>query len=359
MTLGDLLKLTGPARLWLPVQPGYPAITIGGCIAANVHGKNPAQSGTFRHSVIDVTLFHPAHGTLRVSASKESASFDLTCGGYGLTGIILAATLRLAPLPGTRLSRVRIPLRDLQAGLACVRATPPDCAFTYTWQDAAPGARPFGRGIAYRGTFVVGAPRPRDVHARYWRLRAAGARLPVSGWNRWTAGAINWGYRVLESAKPDATEISLFDSLFPFARRPGIFLLFGRCGFVEYQTIVSDDRAEYFLERLERLLGGSRLPSVLLSMKRFAGTQRHLRFERDGVSITLMLKRSKAVLAFLPSLDQLVVETGGLPNIIKDSRLPGPVVKTLYPEYEVFRRELNSYDPRRLFRSELSERLEV
>ena len=359
ITLGDLLKLTTPAGLWLPVQPGYPAITIGGCIAANVHGKNPAQSGTFRHSVVDITLFHPSHGTLRITKEREACVFDLTCGGYGLTGIILAATLRLAPLQSSRLSRVRIPLRDLKAGLDCVLATSADCAFTYTWQDASPSARPFGRGVAYQGTFVEEIPQVRDAGSHYWLLSAGGATLPVSVWNRWTAGIINWSHRILETVKPRDTEISLFDSLFPFARRPEIFLLFGRSGFVEYQIIVSDDRAEYFLERLERFLSGSHLPSVLLSMKRFAGEQRLIRFERDGVSVTLMLKRSKTVLAFLPLLDQLVVEMGGLPNIIKDSRLPGHVVQKLYPEYEIFRQQLHIYDPARLFRSELSERLEL
>ena len=50
-------------------------------------------------------------------------------------------------------------------------------------------------------------------------------------------------------------------------------------------------------------------------------------------------------------------EHGGWPNIIKDSRLTADVVSAAYPEYERFRLALRSFDPKRLYRSELSERL--
>ncbi len=357
ITVGELLKLTAPAGLWLPVQPGYPAITVGGCIAANVHGKNPYVSGTFRHSVLDITLVHPRHGTVRLDASRDRELFDLTIGGYGLTGLITAATLRLAPLPGTRLSMRRIPLEDLASGLAHVLASSPQCAFSYTWQDAAPSARPFGRGIAYEGTFVVGPPRLEDCGCAYWRIGPGSSRLPVSAWNRRTAGVVNWAYRAVELLKPAVKEISLFDSLFPFARRPEIFLMFGRRGFIEYQVIVPRDRAEVYVRGLQSLLARGGLPSVLVSMKLFKGTQRLLRFEGDGACVTLYLARTNSAADVLPVLDELAVKTGSIPNIIKDSRLPLSAVRSLYPEYDLFRTALRSYDPERLLRSELSERL--
>jgi len=58
---------------------------VGGCIAANVHGKNQVREGTFVDSVLDLTLFHPDRGVLRLSPDTMPGLFDLTCGGYGLT----------------------------------------------------------------------------------------------------------------------------------------------------------------------------------------------------------------------------------------------------------------------------------
>lgn len=356
MSLGDLLAVTAPVQLWLPVQPGYPAITVGGCIAPNVHGKNPARSRTFRHSVIDLTLCHPVFGTMRIDAQSHPELFELTCGGFGLTGVIVAATLRLEPLPGSRLSVRRVPLRDLSEGLARLNARPVDDAFTYTWHDGAP-ARPFGRGVAYEGTFLPGPARREDADLLYRRVNPIGQRVPLSAWNRWTTRFFNSGHRFREGARPGVSELSIFDSLFPFAHRPGIFLMFGRPGFIEYQAIVPDARVETYLERLSREFIDRRLPSVLVSMKRFRGTPRWLRFEGDGVCVTVYLVRTAAATRFLPELDRLALETGSLANIMKDSRMPAAVVRAMYPEYHAFRDELRRFDPERRFRSELAERL--
>ena len=138
MRLEQLLALTAPRGLILPVQPGYPAITVGGCVAANVHGKNPEREGTFRRSVVDVTLLHPRLGTLRVEPGDEPALFELTCGGYGLTGIILAATLRLEALPGWTAVVERVPIESLAEGLARVRERTEGASFAYTWHEGTP-----------------------------------------------------------------------------------------------------------------------------------------------------------------------------------------------------------------------------
>ena len=54
-----------------------------------------------------------------------------------------------------------------------------------------------------------------------------------------------------------------------------------------------------------------------------------------------------------------MIEHGGWSNLIKDSRLSARVVEATYPECEQFRARLRSFDPRRLYRSELSERLRL
>jgi decaprenylphospho-beta-D-ribofuranose 2-oxidase len=95
----------------------------------------------------------------------------------------------------------------------------------------------------------------------------------------------------------------------------------------------------------------------MLALRLFRGEQRLLRFEGDGLCLTLDLARSARGVAFLERLDELTAAVGGLPNLIKDSRLPAAVVRRCYPEYERFSDELRRFDPARLFQSELSMRL--
>ena len=358
MQLGDLLDLTAPQGLWLPVQPGYPAITVGGCIAANVHGKNPYREGTFLGSVQELTLFHPRRGTVRVDREREPEVFELTCGGYGLTGVILSATLRLEPLPGAGVSVRRIPIGTLAEGLAAVREETQDSTFAYTWHDGSPVAGTLGRGFVFRADIPPGPLPARGFVPPYRRIDAARrARLAVPLWGRFTTRLLGAGFRLLESRRPEQTRIPLFDAIFPFARRGEYFVLFGRRGLAEYQALVPDDAVGAFLAELEREILAHRAPVVMMSMKLFRGTQRFLRFERDGVCVTLDLVRSAAGLDFLARLDGLVAEAGGLPHIIKDSRLPAAVVRRCYPEYELFRERLRAYDPERIFVSELSRML--
>src|SRR5260370_21180491 len=60
--LGSIALWAAERKLSMPVLSGDPAITVGGCIAANAHGKNPLPDGTVIDWVEDVTLDLPPHG---------------------------------------------------------------------------------------------------------------------------------------------------------------------------------------------------------------------------------------------------------------------------------------------------------
>ena len=77
-------------------QTGADRLTIGGCLAANVHGRGL----TLPPFVGDVESFRlvDARGELvNCSRSERSELFALAIGGYGLFGVIYSVTLRLVP----------------------------------------------------------------------------------------------------------------------------------------------------------------------------------------------------------------------------------------------------------------------
>jgi decaprenylphospho-beta-D-ribofuranose 2-oxidase len=356
-TLETVLSITGPRNLMLSVQPGYPQITIGGCIAANVHGKNPFLEGTFAHQVESLTLFHPRYGTLEISRRSSPDLFHLTCGGLGLTGVILSATLRLQAVPGFSTSVERTEIGSLSEGLHAARSLTEGSAFAYTWHDGVPHRSSFGRGFVYRGRITPGKPYP-TARRRYRRIDAATRRnFPLSLLRDSTARLLTWGFWATERFKRRTIDMPLFDAIFPFARRSEYFLLFGRRGLAEAQVIVPDAQIEGFLGELQALLLRERPGSVMISMKLFRGEPRLLCFEGSGVCVTIDFARSSATTKFLGVFDEMCVTAGALPNLIKDSRIPLEVVRRCYPGYEEFRDRIQTHDPERLFRSELSQRL--
>src|ERR1700688_1204279 len=93
MRIGELFDFLALHGHYLRVQPGHGAISVGGCIAADVHGKNPLRDGTFLSQIESLRLFHPAHGIVDLSNDRNPELFRATCGGYGSTGIIMSACL--------------------------------------------------------------------------------------------------------------------------------------------------------------------------------------------------------------------------------------------------------------------------
>ena len=93
-----------PRGWFLPVTPGTKYVTLGGCFAADVHGKNHHADGTFSHHVTEIELM-AANGTrMRCTRDMNADLFWASAGGMGLTGIITEITLQLLPVETTFVS---------------------------------------------------------------------------------------------------------------------------------------------------------------------------------------------------------------------------------------------------------------
>ena len=123
----------------------------------------------------------------------------------------------------------------------------------------------------------------------------------------------------------------LFDALFPFAKRGAYLLLYGRRGLAEYQSLVPHAAAAGFLAGSSGKLLQARPPLVMASLKLFRGEPGFVRFEADGVCVTLDLVRTPDALRFLERVDAMTLAARGLPHIVKDSRLPASVAARALP----------------------------
>ncbi len=194
MNLGDLFAITGPKGLLLPVQPGYPGITIGGCIAADVHGKNPYADGTFSRLVESLALYHPRYGVMTADRHTNAEAFELTHGGYGLTGVILSAKLKLARVSGWVASVQRVEVGSPLEALDRLHELTDGAELAYTWHDAVPRVATFGRGFVYRGVLEEGGSFS-SATLTHRRLDASSRRwLPHSLMGQTGAGFLTRGF---------------------------------------------------------------------------------------------------------------------------------------------------------------------
>jgi decaprenylphospho-beta-D-ribofuranose 2-oxidase len=355
-SLERLLAWAQRKNLHLPVLPGYPLITVGGCVAADVHGKNPLRDGTFSDWVEAMTIFHPARGYRSVTRDTDPDLFETTCGGYGLTGLIVDVTLRLAPMAARNVRLSRVATASLAESVDRLREAA-EVDFAYSWNDGAARKADFGRGILFFGRWTD-EPCAAKAHAYSPMSASSRARSPVSLWNRATARPANAVFRRL--AAYQATQVkSAFDAAFPFARQTLYHRLYGRPGLAEIQVLVPDARVTDFISGLSAIVHDIEPPLVLMSMKQFAGRRQSLGMAGSGMLFALDLARNEATNRFVTAIDALTIAVGAQPNVAKDSRLPAEIAARALPHYDVFRRRVRELDPDRLYQSELSRRLQL
>ena len=349
----DLMEWALSRQLYFPVLPGYPLITVGGCIAADVHGKNPYKDGTFSDWVKEITVFHPQKGYQLCSAQSRSDLFAMTCGGYGLTGVITDVTLQLAQLPASSIALSRTRVDSLEAAISVLSSS--DADITYSWHDACHGSN-FGRGIVYNGRWYdEGA----QIQPMRFRPMTADTRasLRFCAWNGLSARCVNTAMILRSRYLKRASVMSILDASFPFASNVYFHKLFGRRGLSESQMLVDEDRIVGFLEALQKLVTDMRAPTMMLSIKRFRGAQKSLSMSGAGYLVAVDCYRNHRTDDFLHRLDELMLEVGGQPNLSKDSRLPEDIARMSIASFSEFERDLFDYDSERTMRSELSARL--
>jgi FAD/FMN-containing dehydrogenase len=104
--IAELHRLqAGAAAPWTIVQKqtGADALTLGGAVAANIHGRG-LRLAPFVQDIESLELVDAQGRLLSCSRTGNPELFALAVGGYGLFGVVTAVTLRL--MPRTRVRRV-------------------------------------------------------------------------------------------------------------------------------------------------------------------------------------------------------------------------------------------------------------
>ena len=357
ISLKKLLTWSFSKQLFLPVLPGQPEITVGGCVAANVHGKNPYKDGTFMEQVEWIELSHPTLGTKIISRSNEKKIFNATCGGLGLTGIITKVALKLQKLSSEIVILSPKKTESLKNTLEIMKQHTSD-DLLYSWNMGSTLFN-FGKGIVTSGIFSDDSSSKTPQIKERKGMNSNDRLLPFSLWNTLSSPIINSINQKIQSGK-NIVKKDVYSVLFPFVGTARMFYgLYGSNGFNEYQVLIKKKYSVEFIDDLTKLIKSEKPSLTILVMKLFNGKQKLLHFSDEGLSIILNLKHCNSTLKFLKKLDDIVISYKALPYIVKDSRLTKEVVEQCYPEYHVFKEILNEIDPKRIFKSELSERMNL
>lgn len=353
----QLLRRCLPHGWSLPVLPGTRHLTLGGAIAADVHGKNHWTDGSIG-SWLDEIVLVDGTGTRRV-LHPEDPAFWATVGGMGLTGLIVSATLRLVPVESTWLEVDNRRCGDLDAVLVELDDAARAERWAVAWVDGLARGRDRGRGVVSRARVLPAARVPTGSPLAYDPHRVLTAPpVPFSLVTPATARAFNalW----LRRPQQDATVLSSLSAFFhPLDGVRSWNRLYGPRGFLQYQCVVPPDASGLLGTVLERL-GGSGAAPFLGVLKRFGAAGRGLlSFPRPGWSLAVDVPLRPGLGEVLDGLDALVAGVGGAVYLAKDARTSRRLIPVMYPKLDEWRAVQAQLDPGRRFQSDLDRRLEL
>lgn len=359
--LGDIIAAF-LSRGWFPlVTPGTKFVTLGGAIAADVHGKNHHKDGSFRTCVDWIDVMGPDGEIRRFSPTDDAALFDHTLGGMGLTGIILRAAIRLRPVETAWIRQTTIAAPNLKAAMVAFEAAQ-DATYSVAWIDCLGTGGDLGRSLVMLGEHAVRAdlsPRQAQVPFRIKSRRKLSVPmdLPAFTLNSLTVRAFNALY-YWAGARKTGTQLVDWDSYFyPLDAILGWNRIYGRKGFAQFQCVLPLDRSETGLTALLSEIAKTGSGSFLAVLKRFGKQDSAFSFPMEGYTLALDFPVTPKTLALLERLDQITIAHGGRFYLAKDSRMTSATLRASDPRAADFQAHRDSHGFTSRFRSAQSERL--
>ena len=361
VTLDQIIRDFAP-RGWFPmITPGTKFVTVGGCIANDVHGKAHHAQGCFSSSVDHMTMLLASGDVVRASRDQNTDLFWATFGGMGLLGVVLTAQIRLRRIETTYFRKKSIQVKDLESMLAALEEN--DRSFSYsvaTLDVTAKGPR-IGRGVVSVGEAARRADLPPRLAADPLRLGSPPRitvpfDLPELTLNPVSIRLVNWVIQRIQKSRAPLGHYDAF--LYPLDKIAYWNRGYGRRGFTQYQFVIPfADGHRHMRAILEAILSSGELP-FLNVLKRFGKeSEGVLSFPRAGYTLAIDFPIRTNTVSLLRRLDAMVCDAGGRVYLGKDSYLEAEMFRRMYPAVEGWLATKAKYDPEGVFTSDLGRRL--
>jgi FAD/FMN-containing dehydrogenase len=357
----DIIDSFLPRGWFLPVTPGTKFVTLGGMIAADVHGKNHHVDGSFGNFVDWIEVMEPDGSVTRCSARKNAALFDWTVGGMGLTGVILRAALRLRPVDTAWIRQNLQPTADLEETIDAFEAAQ-EATYSVAWIDCLSRGAQQGRSLVMLGEHATleDLPKPRrrrPYETRRKRKLSVPLTPPAVLMNGLTVRTFNSLY-YWNGTRNAGTGLVDWDSYFyPLDAILNWNRIYGRRGFAQFQCVLPLDASRAGLQALLGAISQAGAGSFLAVLKRMGPQQRRFSFPMEGYTLALDFPVSPRTLRLMERLDDITLAHGGRFYLAKDSRMSADTLRRSDPRTEDFLKMRQSKARQTAFASAQSERL--
>lgn len=353
--LSEILQVFVPKGWFLSVTPGTKLITVGGAIASDVHGKNHHVAGSFSDSVIEFTMMLPSGEVIICSHDDNSDFFKATCGGMGLTGIILNAKIKLKPINSSMIDQVSIKTKNLKETFEAFEQYK-EYTYSVAWIDCLAKGNNLGRCL-----LMVGE------HADDGNLKYGGGfkatipfEFPTFALNNFSVKIFNMLYYSKAKSGISKQTVSLDSFFYPLDAIGHWNRIYGKNGFTQYQFVLPVKKSYEGLSKILSKIANSGKGSFLAVLKLFGkGNANWLSFPMEGYTLALDFKIESGLFELLDEIDKIVLDFGGRFYLSKDVRVSKETFEVGYNDISKFRDFRHNNKMSEKFNSLQSERIGI
>lgn len=356
-SLVELNRLFVPRGFFPPVTPGTKYVTLGGMVAADVHGKNQHAAGNIGHHVRSLAIRVADGRVVECSREEERELFLATIGGMGLTGVVLEVELALDRIPTAWIRQESRRIRDIDEFQEALEESAPRWPFTVGWIDCLSTGRDLGRGTLMCGRWAEPgeAPARPPAEKRKSALHFDWPEVLLNPLSIHAFNTLNY-WRHLPLVKTGIVDYESF--WYPLDAVREWNRMYGKRGFTQYQCVLPRKAGRGSARRLLELLTSLGGASFLAVIKDFGKeSEGMLSFPTPGITVALDIPVRDDTQRIVDALNELVIREGGRIYLAKDSFTRAEHYRAMDPRIDAFNAVRDRWDPDRRYKSALSVRL--
>lgn len=362
VSLGEIIRVFGP-RGWFPaITPGTKFVTVGGCIANDIHGKAHHAQGSFAACVDSMTVLLASGEVVTASPTENADLFWASFGGMGLLGVVLTATIRLRRIETTYFRQKKIHAGSLEEMMQALDAADHEYPYSVATLDIMARGPRLGAGILVVGDHATRAELPEKFANHPLRLSSPKPRievpfeLPEITLNRLTIRLVN---AIILAIQAREAAFSHYEGFFyPLDLLGSWYRGYGRSGFTQYQFVIPfEDGPRRMREILEVILTSGQLPFLNILKRMGKESQGLLSFPREGYTFAIDFPIRSGTAELIERLDRMILDAGGRIYLGKDSFVRPDTFRAMYPNLDRWLAIKEKYDPNGVFSSDLGRRV--
>ena len=352
ITIKSILENIIPSGWFIPVSPGTSFATLGGSIASDVHGKNHHVLGSFGEHVKGIRIMLGNGNIENISCDNNSDLFHATCGGMGLTGIILSATIKLISIKSSQIIQTELKSNSLEETCSIFEENQ-KAQYSVAWLDCFAREKFIGKGIITLGEHSEKG----NLNFNIKKKINISNNFPSFILNKYSISIFNKLYYAYHKNNRKKF-VHLFDYFYPLDKINNWNRLYGKNGFIQYQFVIPNDQVVKNLKLILNKISEFGISPFLGVLKKFGKQNDNLlSFPMSGYTLAMDIKIDKKLFKSIQELDKIVIDLGGRIYLTKDSLMKEETFKNSYIKWEQFEKIREKYGAVSKFRSDQSLRL--